>query len=330
MSLKVCLIGCGGMATHGHGPAFQKYAAQNSQILLAACCDVDGARAETFRKQFGFNRAYTDLDEMLRVEKPDAVSLIVPVPLTEKMSIKLLEAGIPVILEKPPGMNREQTLRMMDVAARTGTVHQVAFNRRFMPMIQQFRELRQKCQPHLWQYDFYRCGRKDADFSTTSIHAIDTVRFLAGQDYETVNFEYLPNPAGEEYVPTILLDASFRDGQKARITFVPASGIPAERCIMHGANELISATLPVLSGAGSLDGSGGIQYIRNNERLFYAKPEEADADFVGSGFYGENVHFLECVQKGIRPVHDIASGLQAVEIADCIRKRENTFCQGRA
>lgn len=327
MSLKVCLIGCGGMATHGHGPAFQKYAAQNRQISLAACCDVDIAKAETFGRQFGFATAYSDMDEMLRIEKPDAVSLIVPVHLTEQMSIKLLEAGIPVILEKPPGMNREQTLRMMDVAARTGTFHQVAFNRRYMPMIRKFRELRQSCHPHLWQYDFYRCGRKDADFSTTSIHAIDTVRFLAGQNYETVRFEYLSNPAGDEYVPTILLDAVFRDGQKASITFVPASGISAERCIMHGANEMISATLPYHGGT-SLDGSGSILYTRNHKLLFREDSPEAEEDFVSNGFYGENVRFLECVQKGIRPVDDIASGLQAVEIADCIRKRENLYYSG--
>lgn len=326
--LKLCLVGCGGMATHGHGPAFQKYAAENSQVYLAGCCDVDAVKAEEFRKRFGFARAYTDMDEMLRTEKPDAVSLIVPVPLTEKMSIKLFEMGIPTILEKPPGMNREQTLRMMDVAARTGTIHQVAFNRRYMPMICRFKELRQVCNPHLWQYDFYRCGRKDADFSTTSIHAIDTVRFLAGQDYKKVSFEYLPNPAGEEFVPSILLDASFRDGQKARITFVPASGVSVERCMMHGANELISATLPYHGGR-SLDGSGNILHFQNHELCYNEYASETEEDFISNGFYGENVNFLECVQKGIHPVDDIASGLQAVEIADCIRKRENIYIAGR-
>jgi len=329
MPLKLCVIGCGGMATQGHGPAFRKCAALDPQIFLAACCDVDADRAEAFRRSFGFARAYTDMDTMLRAEKPDAVSLIVPVPLTEKMSIKLLEAKIPVILEKPPGMNREQTLRMMDAAERTGTFHQVAFNRRYMPMIQTFRQLRQMCQPHLWQYDFYRCGRRDADFSTTSIHAIDTVRFLAGQDYETVHFEYFPNPAGEEYVPSILLDASFKDGQKARITFVPASGVSAERCIMHGANEVISASLPYHGGGGSLDGSGSILLAQNHELRFREEAGETEEDFVSNGFYGENAHFLQCVQKGVRPVDDIASGLQAVEIADCIRKRESLFLAGK-
>lgn len=317
--MKLCVIGCGGMATHGHGPAFQKYAREKESIRLAACCDIDAGRAEEFRRKFGFARSYTDMDQMLRIEKPDAVSLIVPVPLTEQMTIKLLEAGIPVILEKPPGMTREQTLRMMDVAVRTGTPHQVAFNRRYMPIVQKFRELRQACRPHMWQYDFYRCGRRDTDFSTTSIHGIDTVRFLAGQDYESVQIQYLPNPAGEEFVPTILLDCRFRDGQMGRITFVPGSGISAERCMMHGANENIFATLPYHGGGGPLDGRGSIQYAKNHETVLFESAPETEEIFVSNGFYGENVHFLECVQRGIRPVDDIASGLQAVEIADCIR-----------
>ena len=321
MSLKVCLVGCGGMAVDGHGPSFRKIARENSHIQLAACCDVDARRAEEFRKTFGFARSYTDMAEMLRIEKPDAVSLIVPVPLTEKMSIQVMEMGIPVILEKPPGMNREQTLRMMDVAARTGTIHQVAFNRRYMPMVQKFKEWRQGCQPHLWQYDFFRSGRKDQDFSTTSIHAIDTVRFLAGQDYKTVEIEYLPNPAGEEYVPSILLSARFRDGQRAKITFVPASGMSAERCIMHGANETITGNF-AYHGVGSVDGNGSIVLTRGNQVVLAETASKEEEDFVSNGFYGENLHFLKCVQKGVRPVGDIASGLQAVEIADCIRHRK--------
>jgi len=324
MSLKVCLVGCGGMAVGGHGPAFQKIARENSWIRLAACCDVDAHRAEEFRKTFGFEKSYTDMHEMLRIEKPDAVSLVVPVHLTEKMSIQVMEMGIPVILEKPPGMNRDQTLRMMDAAVRTGTIHQVAFNRRYMPMVQMFQEWRQGCQPHLWQYDFFRSGRKDADFSTTSIHAIDTVRFLAGQDYETVEIEYLPNPAGKEYVPSMLLSARFRDGQRAKITFVPASGMSAERCIMHGANETITGNF-AYHGVGSVDGNGSIVLTRGNQ-VVRAKTARSDEEtFVSNGFYGENLHFLECVEKGIQPAGDIASGLQAVEIADHIRRRKTIF-----
>lgn len=121
MSFKICSIGCGEMSTIGHGPSFQKYAQENPEVTLAACCDLDAAKAEQYRQSFGFKKAYTDIDQMLSAEKPDAVSLVVPVALTEQLTTKILRAGIPVILEKPPGLDRQQTLRLMDVAEQTGT-----------------------------------------------------------------------------------------------------------------------------------------------------------------------------------------------------------------
>ena len=121
MSFKICAVGCGGMAKAGHGPAFRKYALEHPEVTLAACCDIDAGRAEAFRKEFGFTRSYTCWEDMLRDEKPDAVSLIVPVNLTEELTVQMLRRRIPVILEKPPGMNREQTLRMAEEADRTGT-----------------------------------------------------------------------------------------------------------------------------------------------------------------------------------------------------------------
>jgi predicted dehydrogenase len=55
--------------------------------------------------------------------------------------------------------------------------------------------------------------------------------------------------------------------------------------------------------------------------------EEAPEEefFVSNGFYGENAHFFDCIRAGIRPTGDIASGLQAVEIAECIRKRKSSY-----
>lgn len=320
--MKVCLVGCGYMATAGHGPSLRQYAADHSDITLAGCCDVEQAKAQRFAEKFGFHAAYTDVQTMLQAEKPDAVSLIVPPKLTAQYTVQLLKAGIPVLLEKPPGMDRAQTLELMEWARRTGTIHQVAFNRRYMPMVQRFRQLATSCPGQYWQYDFYRYARRDADFSTTSIHAIDTLRFLVGQPYSQVRFTYLPSGAGEEYVPTILLDCLFADGQQGRITFVPTSGTGVERCVMHGINELITAELPYHGGEGT---SGSIRKIRADEILFR---EDAPMDtpmHVSNGFYGENAHFLDCVREGRQPEGDIASGLQAVEIAQCIRQRKEIY-----
>ena len=325
MSFKICAIGCGDMATVGHGPSFRKYALENPDVTLAGCCDLDFTKADAFRSSFGFDSAYSDVDQMLKTEKPDAVSLMVPPAVTAPLTTKLLQAGIPVILEKPPGLNREETLGLMEVAAQTGTPHQVAFNRRYMPMVQRFLELRQGRQDLFWQYDFYRSDRHDKDFSTTSIHGIDTVRYLAGKPYRQVQFHYYPNPVDSTLAPIITLDFELVDGAKGRITFNPGSGICAERCYMHGTNELIYAALPYHGINGSMDGSGSILVTEKNKVVLREDAQEEEF-FVSNGFYGENAHFFDCIRNGIRPAGDIASGLQAVEIAQCIRYRQECYC----
>jgi len=324
MAFKICTVGCGGMANVGHGPAFQKYASEREGILLAGCCDVDGGKAEAYRAKFGFQRAYTDMLTMLKAEKPDAVSLVVPVALTERLSIQVMELGIPVILEKPPGMNREQTLRMIETARRTGVPNQVSFNRRFMPIVRRFRELCRDVKGQFWQYEFYRVDRHDADFSTTSVHGIDTLRFLVGSDYRSVRFRYLPSREDPGLVPVITLECEFQDGQAGTITFAPGTGIVAERCTVHGCNEMASASLPYHGSRGSLDENGMITLAKMGD-VILREPGEAAEDFVENGFYGENAHFFDCIRNNLRPTDDIASGLQAVEIAACIRARKEFY-----
>ena len=80
MSFTICTIGCGSHATKNHGPAYAKYAATHPDTILAACCDLSEDKAMQFRHRFGFARHYTDLETMLRQEKPDAVLMDIVMP----------------------------------------------------------------------------------------------------------------------------------------------------------------------------------------------------------------------------------------------------------
>lgn len=305
----------------GHGPSFRRCAQNNPDVTLAACCDLDAEKAEKFRSSFGFAEAYTDIDQMIREEKPDALSLVVPVPLTAQLTVKFLRLGIPVILEKPPGMNREETLWMIEEAEKSGTPNQVAFNRRYMPLVDRFQKLRQACTANLWQYDFFRVNRQDRDFSTTCIHGIDTMGFLAGTPYRSVDFTYRAVPGAGSWVADILLECEFADGSAGRITFAPMTGVIAERCTMHGTNEIISAQLPVF---GSIDGHGSLIHVKSGTVIENETPEPTE-NFVENGFYGENAAFFDCIRVGKKPVGDIRSSLQTVEIAACIRDRKSSI-----
>src|SRR4051812_16750414 len=136
------MIGCGEHAGIAHGPAQKRYAAQHADVVLAACCDVDASRAERHRARFGFARAYTDIVTMLETERPDAAVLAVPVEWTLKLAALVFEAGVPLLLEKPPGRTVAEVDALIAAAGGDGrrpVPHQVAFNRRFTPVVQQAR-----------------------------------------------------------------------------------------------------------------------------------------------------------------------------------------------
>jgi len=60
-----------------HGPSQARCARERAHLVLAGCCDLDPARAEAFRRDFGYARAFTDPVAMLDAERPDAVVVVV-------------------------------------------------------------------------------------------------------------------------------------------------------------------------------------------------------------------------------------------------------------
>lgn len=325
MSLTICTIGCGSMATAVHGPSYARYAAEHPDTLLAACCDLDAARAETFRARFGFARCYTDIRTMLDAEKPDAVCLVAPVEFTCALSCLILERGLPLLLEKPPGLTVAEIDRMIAVAHASGAAAQVAFNRRFTPLLLRLRTLLQEqvapgALQHL-QLDFTRTGRADPDFSTTAIHGIDAARFLAGSDYREIRFHYQPLPRHGPTVANVFLNAIFENGMTAQLNFCPMAGEVVERVTLHADDQTFRLHLPI---GNSRDAPGRLQRMRKNECLLDVPCEitvGGGALFEASGFYGENAAFFDAVRAGTRPEPNLSQVRQSVEVMECFRER---------
>jgi len=324
MSFSICIIGCGRLSTAVHGPSLARYARSHDDVELRSCCDIDPDRAAAYCERFGFRKWYTDFERMLDVERPDAVCLVVPVHLTVDLGVRILERSFPLLTEKPPGLDRDECLRLIAAAEKSGAPNQVAFNRRYMPIVSALKKRLAEFAPGEIQtilYDFFRIGRCDADFSTTAIHGIDTVKFLAGADYRHVRFYYREYPELGPTVADIRLEAEFTSGTAARITFCPVTGAVLERATVNLYDQTFFAYLPMHGG---FDHSGRfIHLVRGEVRMDVSGPELAGSDepFVLGGFYGENRAFFDDLRAGRRPRGDIRSGLQSVEIADCIRRR---------
>jgi predicted dehydrogenase len=326
MAFKIGVIGCGGIAFNMHGPAYRKYADLHDDTVLAACCDIDAAKMSEFKKQFGFRAGYTDYKEMLKIEKPDLVCLNVPVHLTSPMACDILRAGFPLILEKPPGRNREEVLAILDAAEKGKAAHMVAFNRRFNPVITALREeLKNNFRPdeiQTLQCEFYRVNRRDSDFSTTAIHGIDTLRFIADADYEEIHFYYQDLPFAGEGVRNIFMQGRFTSGAFAQLRFCPMTGVRVERITVMVKDSSYFAMLPYND---SIDSPGKLLHYRRDKLEKKISGESLTGGsteiFETNGFYNEDAAFFDAVKNNLVPPSQLSTTLQSVELEDCIRRR---------
>jgi len=297
-------------------------------VVLAACCDIDAQRAASYMEYHGFCEYYTDMHEMLGAVKPDAVCLIAPVEITADLTCAILEMGYPLILEKPPGANASETRHMMKMAEATGTSNMVAFNRRFMPLVQKSMEIiAQKGSKILdIHYRMVRHNRQDEQFATTAIHGIDLVKYMARADYKQVDFKYRDLPEYGKNVANFFLSCEMENGAVAHLEFLPMSSINTERIAVNTDKGLIELHLPIWNGCP--DGVGKLACYEDGEEVLAISGADVSGtseDYVLAGFYGENAYFFDTVRSGRKPEGDIASGLQAVEIADCITARKRHY-----
>lgn len=100
---------------------------------IAALCDVDGARAESFRAKHAPDAAvYADFSDMLAAGGFDVVHICTPHYLHAAESVAALEAGYHVLCEKPMCLNAEECGRVISCARRAkgifGVCHQNRWN----------------------------------------------------------------------------------------------------------------------------------------------------------------------------------------------------------
>jgi predicted dehydrogenase len=300
-----------------------EYARSHPQARLAACCDTDVIRAEKLASAFGFESVYRDYQEMLQTEKPDAVCLNVNEKFICEIGCQVLQAGYPLLTEKPPGLNLEEIDRLIAAAQSSAVVHQVAFNRRFTPLIQELKHSLENLDVQHFQVEFARVKRANEDFSTTAIHAIDLVRFLAGGDYHFIRFGYHAMPDQGPNTANFVLNCELSGGQTAQLNFFPVSGEALECYTVFALDNLLSAS--IMMGA---DAPGHFHHscLGHNVRdVDAASLSQRQENYYLNGFYNEDAAFFDAVQNGEQPSPGFAECRQSIEVMQCLRQRVIEF-----
>jgi predicted dehydrogenase len=313
--IRLGLIGCGAHSESGHAIPLARYkAAHPDEILLAGVCDLQIERALEFVRKYGFLKAYQDVDDMLRQENLDGCIAVVPPENISNLGIKLLNLGIPCVVEKPLGASLAEAQALRDSAAATKTSNMVSVNRRFMPILN--RTIKWTSDAGRLRYVhciLARHSRQEPEFLwATAVHAIDTLRFIAGQ---VVAFELRTMMAPAGATGWYGLDLQFENGIAGRVDVLPTAGMLEETYDLFGDGFRASVTCP-------FGPQLGWRCFRDG-RLVEAETVTAETpEDIVNGCYDEAAAFLE-ILEGATPKPSIADVFPSVELCFMIARSAN-------
>lgn len=321
---RICVIGAGSFANYAHGPSLRFLADRDPNLQLAGVADLEAGRAADFAGRFGFDRSYGDWRRMLHELRPTGTVVLTQVAATAETASRVIADGCPVMMEKPPGRTREEICHIIRAVKTTGTPAITAFNRRYSPLLNQMLAIhRNECgEPaeHV-RCDFYRYNRHDPDFSTTAIHGIDALRFISGGAYRSAALFY-QGLDREKPAANIFLDAEFSNDVSGFISFCPTTGANFERYVLNTRHwTLIAETVVPGNGA---DWPGRIFVYHDGSLLRIESPAPhplSEEPVYLAGYYSEHEAFIRYLRAGFPADDDLEMSLDAVEIADALRRR---------
>lgn len=192
MTIRVGLIGAGIMgADHarilGH---------ELPGVSIHTICDADGARARTVADECGAAHVSADPLAVIADQSVDAVLIASPDHTHAPLSKACVEAGKPVLCEKPLSQDSAECLDVIAAEARRGKrLVQIGFMRRFDPSYVEMKDALRagRIGKAVMMHNFHRNVSAPANFTgqmaitNSAPHEFDIARFVLDADYETIS-----------------------------------------------------------------------------------------------------------------------------------------------
>ena len=205
--MNIGLIGFGSMGkTHAYAVHNMNYFyGDGISAKITGICTAHRETSEKAAREFGFDAAVTDEDELIYSPDIDIIDICTPNILHFETAKKAILAGKHVYCEKPLAVTPEQADILASLANENGVTAQVVFNNRFMSGVMRAKEiisgglignvisfrcayLHSSCTDLSknagWKQDRDICG--GGVLFDLGSHAIDLIRYLCG-DFSSVS-----------------------------------------------------------------------------------------------------------------------------------------------
>lgn len=280
---------------------------------LYAVCRRDPARGEAFAREHNV-RYYREYLDLLNDPNVDAVVVVTPPYLHERICSTAVSAGKAVLVEKPLACNTREAINIVEATARAqgllmvshtmrfnsvvraleshldklGPIHTMSFNQRLEPPPQE-RE---------WMDDFAHAG--GGVILHTGIHMFDLLRYLSGDEVRRVYCEadrILYEELEDTFVATLRL-------RHSKI-----------RCVIDGARYTAgrSGRIEIVGEHGQLMGD----HVHGYGMLIRGRtPTPVDIPPPVNTVEEALKAFMQALQRQESPPISVVDGYQAVEIVE--------------
>ncbi|MCP8311082.1 MAG: Gfo/Idh/MocA family oxidoreductase [Candidatus Methylarchaceae archaeon HK01M] len=160
----------------------------NDLGVLSSFCDIDEDKVKIFEKRYQI-RGYKNIDEMLKNERLDAVTICTPTVTHYEIAEKTIGAGLDTFVEKPLTYTSIEGERLIKLAEDKGAIMTVGFIERFNPVITELKNLLKVGklgEPLLLEFhreNVWTGKVKDVGIiMDTAVHDIDTARWIFNEE----------------------------------------------------------------------------------------------------------------------------------------------------
>jgi predicted dehydrogenase len=314
--VTLAIIGCGRFANRVHYPALTTF----DDVEIAGICDLDEGRLNATGDHWRIASRFADYRRMLEKVRPDGVYVIMPEEGRAQIVREVLQRGHPVFIEKPPARTTGEIRDLAELADANGLITMVGCNRRFIPVLVEARRRMHERGPVVAVSAAYYKNELAATFAgadfpdvlvSDGIHAVDTLRWLAGS--EAARVRATARRLFAEFDNDFRALVEFENGCVGLLRVSWAAGNRYHAFELHGRG--ISAYVEPDSGARIVsDGRQEPEWTMASDGRM-----DATAAVLNYGFLQENRHFVDCLKSGRATDSPFSDAVKSMELIDLIK-----------
>jgi myo-inositol 2-dehydrogenase/D-chiro-inositol 1-dehydrogenase len=311
--VRVAVVGTGEWWGRQHAELF----AGRSDTTLVAVVGRNPARTAARAAEFG-TTAYVDIDEMLDRARPDLVTVCLPNEAHYEPTLRLIRAGVPLLLEKPLVFALEEADTLVAEAARRNLFAAINFNHRYARPVRLAAAAVGRGDLGRLSFATWRFGGEHgtsrhphANLIETQCHGLDMLEHLCGPIESVV--AQLAEPSGHGW-STLVVGARFGNGAVGSLVGSYDSSYAYQdthRVELNGTDGriLIDDTVRRYSFQRAADETAQVWqagYFNDTDRSFHATFDRHVDDL------------LAALRAGDRPPVPITAGRRALLLADAV------------